>query len=245
MRTARDQAGQSALLMPLIQAIVSGDEAHAVSLLTVSPFLATQAISRGPTAEQALDFFFREIMHYLYAGDTPLHAAAAGYQTGIARELVRLKADLAAKNRRGAEPLHYACDGGPTSHTWNPRAQANMVTFLIESGANPNSFDKSGVGPLHRAVRQRCTSAVEALLRGGADVRLKNKSGSTPLHLAVQNTGRGGSGAAESKSCQEEILKLLLTAGGDLKARNALGKSVIESVQSEWIYSVVNSSPAD
>jgi len=243
MRTARDQAGQSDLLMPLIRAIVSGDEPQAVSLLTASPFLATQAIRQGATRQRATDFFFREIMHYLYAGDTPLHAAAAGYQKGIARELVRLKADIAARNRRGAEPIHYACDGGPTSHTWNPRAQAQMVTFLIESGASPNSLDKSGVGPLHRAVRQRCTSAVEALLRCGADVGLKNKSGSTPLHLAVQNTGRGGSGAMESKACQEEILKLLLAAGGDLKARNAAGKSVIESVQSDWIYAVVNSSP--
>jgi len=243
MRTARDQAGQSALLMPLIQAIVSGDEAHAVSLLTVSPFLATQAISRGATREEAIDFFFREIMHYLYAGDTPLHAAAAGYQTGIARELVRLKADLAAKNRRGAEPLHYACDGGPTSHTWNPRAQANMVTFLIESGANPNSFDKSGVGPLHRAVRQRCTSAVEALLRGGADVRLKNKSGSTPLHLAVQPTGRGGSGTDQAREQQVGIIKLLLERGASPADKDGRGKRVRQAATSEWIRMLLNDAP--
>src|SRR5262249_3215579 len=160
----------------------------------------------------------------LYSGDTALHAAAAGYRVQIAKELLRNGASIAAANRRGAQPLHYAADGGPGSCTWNPVAQAEMIALLTRSGADPHALDKSCIAPLHRAVRGRCASAVDALLRNGAGVRLKNKSGSTPLHLAVQNTGRGGSGSSEAKAQQEEIIKILLKAGANPKDRDGKSK---------------------
>ena len=71
-----------------------------------------------------------------------------------------------------------------------------------EEPAAPSAVDKSGVGPLHRAVRTRCAGAVRMLLEHGADPRRKNGSGSTPLHLAVQNTGRGGAGSPASRDEQ-------------------------------------------
>jgi ankyrin repeat protein len=97
----------------------------------------------------------------------------------------------------------------PDSQRWNPRAQAAIVTHLIEAGADPNAIDKGGVTPLHRAVRNRCAAAVSALLEGGADVGRGNRSGSTPIRLATLNTGRGGTGTRESKAQQEEIVRLL------------------------------------
>ena len=108
--------------------------------------------------------------------------------------------------------MHYAAGGGPTLRTWNPRAQAEVIACLIEAGANPNSMDKSGVAPIHRAVRNRCTGAVRALLEGGANPRLKNKSGSKPIDLATMTTGRGGTGTPEAKREQKEILRLLESA---------------------------------
>jgi ankyrin repeat protein len=84
-----------------------------------------------------------------------------------------------------------------------------MVTCLIEAGANPDALDKSGVAPLHRAVRCRCTAAVRALLAGGANPSLANKSGSTPLDLARLTTGKGGSGSPEARREQAEIVLLL------------------------------------
>ena len=118
---------------------------------------------------------------------------------------------------------------------WHPQAQAKMIVFLIGAGANPNALDKSGVAPLHRAVRQRCAKAVDALLRNGAGVRLKNKSGSTPLHLAVQNTGRGGTGSPEAKALQREIIDVLLKAGANPQDRDPRGKTAKQCAQSDWI----------
>jgi hypothetical protein len=96
----------------------------------------------------------------------------------------------------------------PGSRRWNPSAQAATIAHLIEAGADPNATDKSGVTPLHRAVRTRCAAAVKALLEAGADPRRKNNSGSTPILLATQNTGRGGSGSPEAKAQQELIVQL-------------------------------------
>jgi ankyrin repeat protein len=145
----------------------------------------------------------------MYAGDTGLHIAAAGYRSEIARLLLSAGADVGARNRRGAQPVHYAADGGPGSLTWNPLAQAEIVTCLILAGADPNAADKSGVAPLHRAVRTRCAAAVRALLDGGADARQTNGHGSTPMHLATRTTGRGGTGSAESKEQHAQIVNLL------------------------------------
>jgi hypothetical protein len=97
----------------------------------------------------------------------------------------------------------------PGSRTWNPPAQAETVRCLIEAGADPDATDKSGVTPLHRAVRTRCAAAVRALLDGGADPRHTNRSGTTPMQLAIWTTGRGGSGSPESKAQQVEIVDLL------------------------------------
>jgi hypothetical protein len=195
--------------MDLMRAIVAADEAAVSRLLLASPDLARAALAEGATRKGASDYRFEEIGHYVYKGDTALHVAAAAYRHAIASVLLKAGANVRARNRRGAEPLHYAADGGPGSSSWNPETQAATVAKLIAAGADPDAIDNSGVTPLHRAVRTRCASAVRALLAGGADARRANRSGSTPMRLAKLSTGRGGSGSDEAKAEQEEIVRLL------------------------------------
>jgi hypothetical protein len=196
-----------------VEVLVSGDTATVVRLLEVSPKLAQARAPRGASRQHPGQDFFEQIAHYLYEGDTALHMAAAAYQIPATEKLIAVGAGVRARNRRGAEPLHYAVDGGPGSPAWNPKAQSKIVSTLIAAGADPNALDKSGVAPLHRAVRNRCAAAVAALIIGGADPRAHNKKGSTPMFLATNNTGRGGSGSAEAKAQQQEILRLLEEQG--------------------------------
>ena len=236
--TKKDKTGQDsedAALMELLRAIVAQDATRAARLLATSQNLARHALGIGASRKGPTGYFFQEIMHYVYAGDTALHVAAAAYQLEIARELIAAGAQPGARNRRGAEPLHYAADGIPGAPTWNSEAQAAIVEYLIEAGANPNSIDKSGVTPLHRAVRTRCAAAVRALLANGADPRRKNKSGSMPLHLAAQNTGRGGTGSSPSQEQQKLIIRLLLQHGARPQDKDARGKTVLQSASSGWI----------
>ena len=227
---------QEAALKALLQTIVSRDRAMTSRLLAESPLLARRAIKIGATRQGAGAHYFTEIAHYAYAGDTPLHVAAAAYQRDIAEELVSRDANVSARNRRGAEPLHYAADGAPGSDAWDPDGQYAIVQFLIGAGANPNSEDKSGVAPLHRAVRTRCAAAARALLLNGADALRRNKSGSTPLHLAIQNTGRGGTGSSASREEQTEIIRLLLRHGARPSDRDSAGRSVKDCVKADWIH---------
>jgi Ankyrin repeats (3 copies)/Ankyrin repeat len=226
---------QQAALHGLLRAIVSQNRPMASRLLAESPALARLAIKVGATRELAEGYFFTEITHYAYAGDTPLHLAAAAYQRDIAEELVSRGGNVSARNRRGAEPLHYAADGIPGSDAWAPDAQAAVVEFLVRAGADPNSADKSGVAPLHRAVRTRCAAAVRALLANGADAVRRNKSGSTPLHLAAQNTGRGGTGSAVSHEEQAKIIRLLLEHAARPSDKDSSGRSVSDCVKADWV----------
>jgi hypothetical protein len=196
-------------LMTLARAIVADDARAAPSLLAASPDLARASLVVGAIRAEPREHFLHEIGHYVYANDTALHVAAAAYRRDVAQMLIGMGADVRARNRRGAEPLHYAADGGPGSRSWNPNAQASTIACLIEAGADPNATDKSEVTPLHRAVRTRCAAAVKALLDNGADVQRKNKNGSTPLLLATRTTGRGGSGSDAAKAEQQEIIRLL------------------------------------
>jgi ankyrin repeat protein len=238
-QNASTDDSQEAALQRLLRAIVSRDRPRVSRLLAKSPALARLAIIVGATREAAETYYFNEINHYVYAGDTALHVAAAAYERDIAEELVSRGANVSGRNRRGAEPLHYAADGNPESDRWDPDAQYGVVEFLIRAGADLNSEDKSGVAPLHRAVRTRCTAAVRALLANGGDAVRRNKSGSTPLHLAVQNTGRGGSGAAVSRDEQEKIIRLLLDHGARPSDKDSSGRSVRDCVNAVWIHTLL------
>jgi len=196
-------------LWDLVTAIVSADTTKALGLLTASPELAIACFQSGATRATSHPFFLDQIKRYVFAGDTALHIAAASYQVELVRMLIERGADVHARNRMGDQPLHAAATGIPGSRTWNPPAQADTIRCLIESGADPNASDKRGVSPLHMAVRTRCAAAVCTLLECGADPARKTKTGSTPMLLATKTTGRGGSGSAEAKAQQKEILRLL------------------------------------
>src|SRR4051794_28830443 len=139
-----------------VQTVIDGDIVTASRLLKASPQLATRRFAAGATRAEAVPSFHRDILHYHYRGDTALHMAAAAFQRAAAKLLVQSGAALDAKNRRGAEPLHYAAD----ANRWDPKRQSETIEYLISAGANVNARDAGAVTPLHRAVRTRSAAAV-------------------------------------------------------------------------------------
>jgi hypothetical protein len=220
----------TSIFLDFARVVVEGDFDQVSRRLAENPGLATTPSDDGATRNGDPNFFFADIAHYLYAGDTALHMAAAAWRLRVAELLVARGADCRAKNRRGAEPLHYAAD----ANRWNPTAQAAMIEYLLSVGADPNALDNDGVAPLHRAVRTRSLAGVRALLNGGANVRQRNEAGSTPLHLAVQTTGRGGSGSPQAREQQAGIVRLLLNRGARAADKDGRGKAVHQAATSKW-----------
>jgi ankyrin repeat protein len=217
--------------MALLRWIVSGNTAKVLEIIEASPDLVRQAAVIGASRQASSPYFFAEIKHYVYGGDTALHIAAAAFRFELAQALLDRSANCAATNRRGAQPLHYASD----SNIWNPDAQVATIECLIRAGADPNAADNSGVAPIHRAVRTRCAAAVHALLSAGAKPRLRNKNASTPLHLAVQNTGRSGSGSPDAIEQQRQIVLLLLQHGASISDKDGSGKTAGQATTAAWI----------
>src|SRR5690349_1474368 len=112
-------------LMTVVRQLARGEAI--VAALRASPGLATAVATE--------DVLLEALPHWVYRGDTLLHVCACVYAVEPAKALLRLGAGVRAKNRRGAEPLHYAADGGPNLSTWNPGRQAKMIALLLEAGA--------------------------------------------------------------------------------------------------------------
>jgi hypothetical protein len=220
----------------LLKAIVEDDRARVGELLREEKELATALIDEAR-------LYRSKIFHWIYVGDTALHLAAAGHRVEIVRRLLAAGSDAnAAGNHRRSVPLHYAADGYVNGPTWDAKRQVKTIEVLMDAGADIHAQDKNGASPLHRAVRTRCAAAVRCLLKAGADPTLRNKPGSTPFHLAVQDTGRGGSGSAEARAAQEQIIKEFLAMGVSRSLKDGKGKSVLECARSGWIIDLIATS---
>jgi len=93
-----------------------------------------------------------------------------------------------------------------------------VVECLTAYGANINTADSKGNTALSLAsfsVSKRTEAVVETLLKNKADVKVRNQEGSTALHHACQ-FGR------------TYVLMMLLDAGGDPHATNALGETPLD-----------------
>ena len=210
-------------------AIREDDFTRMNDLLAAHPGLAREGRVAAPSFDPVLG-------HWIYRGDTALHAAAAGYRVEMAELLLAAGAEAgAAWNHRRGQPLHYAADGTGGNPAGKAPRQVAMIQRLLQSGADINAQDKNGATPLHRAVRTRSAAAVQCLLAAGADPLLRNQPGSTPFHLAVQNTGRGGSGTAWARAAQKEIIGWFLAHGVSPGLRDATGKSVRDWARTDWV----------
>ena len=213
----------------MLKAIVEDDRKRVRAMLKAERGLATRRIPEPR-------FHDSGIFHWIYAHDTALHLAAAGYRVEIARLLLEAGADPnAAANHRQSGPLHYASDGFINGPAWDAKRQVATIACLLEKGANIHAQDRNGATPLHRAVRTRCAAAVRFLLRHGGDPASRNRSGSTPFHLAVQNTGRGGTGAFLSRQAQREIIRAFLEVGVSPDLQDGSCRTVRDRARGAWI----------
>src|ERR1700730_10830536 len=89
LRISKNDSANNLSLMLLMRAILANDFTKVEMLMSVSPELSDLPLAEGAARKASQDFYFPAIAHYLYAGDTALHAAAAGYRVEIAEHLIK------------------------------------------------------------------------------------------------------------------------------------------------------------
>src|SRR5438046_2784133 len=112
-------------MVKLLEAILEDDLRGVAALLKSDPRVTGQRVEKAR-------MYTEGISHWIYAGDTPLHLAAAGYRVEIMRMLLAAGADVNAAGRhRGGTPLHYAADGYVVSPEWDEKRQVMTIQCLI------------------------------------------------------------------------------------------------------------------
>lgn len=116
-------------------------------------------------------------------------------------------------NADGITALHQACIDGSTE----------MVSFLLEHGANVNQVDSEGWTPLHAAASCGYPDIADLLLQHGASLTAVNCDGDVPLDIALDET-------------TESLLQgYTLKQGVDLEAVKRLEEEQITTDARTWL----------
>jgi ankyrin repeat protein len=141
--------------------------------------------------------------HY---GNTPLIEACIGGAPATKEVVSLLLTDshinIDQSNKAGRTALHHA------AFWWRP---VEVVSLLLQAGAELNRKDNDGNTPLHEASSD--FDLAKFLIDEGADVNARDKFGFTPL-MKVIDMGIKGKTA---------ILRLLVESGTDLNAQSDKG----------------------
>eukprot|EP00854_Cymbomonas_tetramitiformis_P007397 gene7397-8808_t len=91
-----------------------------------------------------------------------------------------------------------------TEASWN--GAYDLVSYLIDVGANVNKKDSRKASPIHHAAKQGHSDVMTLLIKSGAHVDARDKNNETPLHLAVNTQ-------------EERAVQLLLEKGADVNSK--------------------------
>ncbi|GMH54336.1 hypothetical protein TL16_g01648 [Triparma laevis f. inornata] len=142
---------------------------------------------------------------------TPLHVAAGRGSLECVKCLIKdFNINVNVRTSCGETPLHYACCN----------SRPNVVSYLLENGANPSLCDVDGGNCLHLACETGSQNCVKLILKKVSKTervricRSQTVNGDTPLHAAAF------AGCSVSSS-------LLVEGGCGLGSRNRQGDTPI------------------
>ena len=140
---------------------------------------------------------------------TALHLAASSGLDAMVYKLIRLGADINARDFNLQTPLHEA----------SAKGHKKVVEILVNEDAAIDAQDSDLQTPLFhplfhwlsqtpRSNQADHMDIIKLLVDKGADINAKDRFGNVPLHFAINN------------ECSKEKVKLLLELGGNISALN-------------------------
>lgn len=214
----------------------SGGDANTIDGDGTSTLLWAAAIGIASTVEKLIEMGANVDARDVEGRTALMHAAKEDFAfseyTAVYRSLLRAGADVDAADKTGATAVAWvARDGKP-----------ELVTQLIEAGANVNTKDSQGKTPLMEAMHQSFAESqyeevTECLVDAGADANTRDHTGKTALiHLVLEDFGGNLriSGLTKEQVREESIpekipfIDTLAKAGADLNLRDATGKTALD-----------------
>lgn len=110
------------------------------------------------------------------SGVSAVQIACAKNHASLVKYFMSKGAHLDTVSANGVKPIHVASMGCP-----------EVLSFLLQQGADPNSKAADGRSPALYAAKYGCTQALEILGKAGADLDCEDAAGERPLWLAANN----------------------------------------------------------
>lgn len=147
-------------------------------------------------------------------------AVISGNQNTVVHMLERQIVDVNSSDENHLTALHHAA----------MHLKPEIITVLIQHGADPNAYDmKGGFTPVHWVVINsnpemsdinRIEECLESLARGGCNINSRDFNQATPLHFAARK---------DDKMVVDALMKL----GADPNSVDVLGRSCASVAKSE------------
>ena len=154
--------------------------------------------------------------------ELPLICGAAEFcpNADMVKLLISLGADV---NKRNYDPYDKSFNNSAL-HEAAFRNHTEIIKALLDAGTEIDIKNAGGETPLMLAARSanKEIDDIRLLIKSGADVNSKNKWGVTVLMCAARDNW------GMNYTPNPEIVKLLLDAGADAKAKDNNGKSVTD-----------------
>jgi hypothetical protein len=98
----------------------------------------------------------------------------------------------------------------------------DMLRYVLEKGANPNTKCKNGYNCLHIAIQQeKLINALDLFLNFNGDVNITDRNGATVAYWAIQSFPWRKEG--EERQFHLDVVEKILMLGADLDYKNKFG----------------------
>ncbi|KAJ8679888.1 hypothetical protein QAD02_015675 [Eretmocerus hayati] len=171
----------------------------------------------------------------IYHGNTPLHRLILRMETAkdlsvygihsnradgelrlkMMQKLLELGADVNLANGRGSAAMHLLFERQyQTPHPMSDEESCEVLSLLLNAGAELNRLNKSGESPLSLAAKCGYYHTVKRIVNSGADINLTKSITNSPLSTAI---AKG----------HKDIVKLLLDCGADVNITDDDGRNFL------------------
>ncbi|WP_109434746.1 MULTISPECIES: ankyrin repeat domain-containing protein [Aquimarina] len=147
---------------------------------------------------------YGNMAHFGYFGEDFNYKTALKLRTHSLLHIAIARGELDKINLELDRNTNINCLAGDGLSTlqWAITADSNVLSLLLDKGANPNTKSTEGATPIMNAVQSNKVEHLNILIENKADLNAKDNRGFTALHRA-------------SEMGHQEIVRILLENGAD------------------------------